>query len=224
MTNTRSRALVFLAALVAATTLTSPVRASPILDPIGDNFGTMTHDITSFSGEIIGSPNVVRFTIDFAGPISPASALAADSIVGYIDIDTDRNPLTGNTFPNVTAVTGIPFDLGSEVYVDLFSELINPGFVDVLDATSFALLGSVPITYSSSSLTFDVPVAFLGGNQVVNYAIVVGDLFSANDVAPNGPTPATTTPQPGTLALFALAGLAMTGHAWRRRRNGLVIV
>src|SRR5262249_40517050 len=66
-----------------------------IADPVGDTFGSgpVQLDITSI--DAVGAAGTLTFTLTFANTISPASSAAANSIFGFIDIDVDRNPLTG---------------------------------------------------------------------------------------------------------------------------------
>src|SRR5438552_1673295 len=68
-------------------------------DPTGDAFfgfgsGPVLHDITSVSGA--GDAATLCLTVDFAGPVAPADARSTQSVLGYIDFDTDANSGTGS--------------------------------------------------------------------------------------------------------------------------------
>ena len=67
----------------------SSALATPVPDPVGDTFGAgaVKPDITSINATPSGA--TVIFSVTYAGAISPASAFAANSIVGFIDIDAD---------------------------------------------------------------------------------------------------------------------------------------
>ena len=211
--------------------------AVPIVDPTGDTFNTGTIDITSTNAALSGS-NIV-FTVTFAGNISAASAFAANSVVGFIDIDTDRNSATGGTAPWGVAVIGgnswinffippnpgtpsIPgptANLGDEFYIDLGSELFHPGLVDVVTTSTNLPVGTVAIAYGASSLSLSVPLSLLGGDDgVLNYGLIVGDLNAPTDRAANGATPLTSAaiPEPFTLALL---GLGLFGIGFSRRKK-----
>ncbi len=194
-----------------------------LIDPTGDTFGSqpIQQDITNYNAVFNYGANTIQFTVNFDGAISPASAFAPNSVVGFVEIDTDRNPATGNTSPLVNAFAGPPpFNLGSEVLVDVGSEAFHPGLVDVLDSTTFALLGQVPITFGPNGFGFDLSVnGLLGGNWIVNYALVFGTFLEPTDRAPNGATPAQSVPEPTSLLLFGFAGTAAVCYGWKRRRR-----
>jgi hypothetical protein len=86
----------------------------------------------------------------------------------------------------------------------------------------FIFIGTVPVMFSPTSLSVTVPLALLGGDDgLVNYDAIIGVLDEPTDLAPNGPTPATSAfiPEPATIGLFAAAFIVM-GVIRRRRRPG----
>lgn len=204
-----------------------PVTAGPIInpDPLGDTFaGSTGPDIISISADTAENPGFSTITVRFAGPITPPSAFAPNSVVGYIDIDVDRNAATG-TNPSLTTLFGgpPPFNLGAEFSISLFAELFNPGFVDITDGTGAIPLATVPVTFFSDGFTVLVPNSLLGSSEPnfqFNYAGVFGDFLSPSDRVPNGANPLSSsfsTPEPATLAVFGFLGLATLGYTRRRK-------
>jgi len=176
--------------------------------------------------------------VTFAGPIAPASAFAPNSLVGYIDLDTDANPATGgdspwggpvpggnswiNFFVNQGTVPPPLIALGDELFVDLFSEALNPGFVDVRRTSDSGLAGQVAIAYGANSFSFFLPDALLPPGSVANfnYGILVGTFAEATDRAPNGSVPAQVeVPEPATLTLCGIVSAGMIGWYWRRHKR-----
>jgi hypothetical protein len=218
---TRKHLTHLLVALAVALLACTPAVAD-IIDPTGDTFGVGSPqiDITRYNGDtgkVFGS---VVFTMSFAGPIAPASAFAPNSVTGFIDIDTDRNPKTGATpFINQFGPPP-PIKLGDEFFVDLGSEQFHPGLVDIVDANTNIPTGQAPITFGPNNLSITVPLSLLGNVnplQPFNFGIIVGTFNEATDRAPNGAEPAQTVPEPGTIALFGLL-LTGAGVVFRRRK------
>src|SRR5712692_5687850 len=83
-------------------------RADFLQDPVGDTFGkgAVQHDITSYIALSDPSKTQTIFIVNFNDTILPASSFAARSLVGYIDIDTDRNAATGGNKPWGQQLTG----------------------------------------------------------------------------------------------------------------------
>jgi hypothetical protein len=212
------------ALLLAASTAS----ADPILltDPVGDTFGKgpIQHDITTYGTITDLTSRTVTFIVNFAGPIAAPSANAPNSVVGFIDIDADRNPATGNTSPFVNSFAGPPpFSLGSEFSLSLFSEVFHPGSVDFTTGTG-TLIGQAPITFNPTGFTIVAPLSFFAPftSGDFNFAVVVGTLLESTDRAPNGATPAESfiIPEPATLALFAAGLIGLCGCRWRRKHTG----
>src|SRR5215471_6612894 len=94
-TMNRYRPCLLAAVLLAAAS--GPALAGPVYsDPVGDTFpGNPTGpDVTGISADTFVNPGFATFGVQFAGPISPPSAFAPNSVTGIIDIDIDRNPAT----------------------------------------------------------------------------------------------------------------------------------
>jgi hypothetical protein len=226
--------------VIAATALAallwtgSVAQAAPILDLAGDTFNTGTIDI--LSTEVLFSGGIFTTTISFAAPVAAPSAFAPNSLVGFMDLDTDKNAATGGTAPWFGAVTGgnnwinffIPPNpgtptipgpttaLGDEFYVDLGSELLHSGLVELRNTSANALVANIAISYLGTSVRYSFSSALLGGATSLNYGLLVGDFAAPTDRAPNGVNPVSSqaVPEPGSIALFGL-GLGLIARRLR---------
>lgn len=157
-------------------------------DPSGDTFGFGSNklDIKSVKGSVKGE-NLV-FKADFFNQIAAPSTGLSESVVGYIDLDLDQNSATGQpSFQSFNAPPGQQGGpLGSEVFIDLYSEQFNPGFVNLVDRTTFNTIGQAPISYGNDSFEIQVPLDLLNDDGALNYSTVLGN-FSAGltDAAPD---------------------------------------
>jgi hypothetical protein len=156
-------------------------------DPQGDMFGVGSNqpDIQSVSGTLSGD-NLI-FSMNFFTPVVAPSTGSSQAIGGYLDLDLDQNASTGApSYQSIFAPSGQKGGLlGDEALIDLFSEQLHPGFVDVLDRSSFTSLGLAAITYGSNSLQIQVPLSVLGDDGALNYGAVIGTFSQPTDAAPN---------------------------------------
>jgi hypothetical protein len=229
-----------LAFLLAAACGPSTALPAVFADPAGDTFGPpgVHHDITSVSASANGT--TLTFTVSFAGPISAPSSSAANSVVAFIDLDTDQNAATGGTGSfggpvvggnsEINFLIGIPLVpgptvlLGDEYYVDLLFEQNHPGLADIVRTSDNTSVGTIPIAYAASAFTVAIPLSSIGNdNGLVNFAVVVGTINDPTDRAPGGDQPLASTieqsviPEPASLTIWSLAALTL-GLAHRRRR------
>ncbi len=208
---------------LAAMAILAPAARADFIDPAGDTFGAgaVQIDLTTVEGDVTGLTQTT-FTLNFAGPISAASAAAANSVIGFVELDLDLNAGTGVT-PLINGFSPAPpISLGVELYIDLGSEIGHAGLVDVFDASN-TLVATVGISYTPTSLTFSIPFVGTGPGGEANYGIVVGTFLESTDRAPNGETPAQTIgrdgviPEPASVVLLGLGVLGLGVYGLRRR-------
>jgi hypothetical protein len=185
-------------------------------DPAADTFGApdVAHDIARI--DTLVSSFGVTFLVDFYGSIAPASAFATNSVVGFVDIDIDQNPLTGTESNKNRLSPSGRVDLGIEFLIDLFSERFHAGQVEVVDTSTMQPVGMAPVAYAIQSLSIDVPRELFGGDTLLNYGLIVGDYLDMSDEAPNDGV-AFTIPEPSWLISLLIGGFlqAFCGRIFR---------
>ena len=194
--------------------------------PLGPAFGS-DPQLALTDGTVSNDGTNLSITLNFSTPIAPPSAFAANSVFGYIFLDTDQSQLTGSTLGQLDSALGlglgqippgqIPNGLGIDYVVDLDS--VNgsvPGQVDVLSATSLNTLASVPISYSSLSLSLTIPIADLTDPVPVDSSVFFGAIIGN----PGGPTDTLLgVPEPPSLVLSIPAVAFVGWYLWARRRS-----
>lgn len=187
-------------------------RADIILDPQGDAvalFGIPgpVPDLKSMEHSVIGPDLYVR--LDFFNPIAAPSAVLPNSVVGYIEFDTDQNNLTG-TLPE-QFFWGFPTPyFGIDYYVDLFTEEDHAGTVEILDAFD-VVTGTADITYGADFLELLIPLTHLGGDDgMLDATALIGTFAQPTDALHD-------VPAPGTLLLTLLPGLLALRRLRRAR-------
>jgi hypothetical protein len=175
-------------------------RASSIVsDPIGDTLTAGYPDVISVQATF--DNELLTFVVDFDDVIFPLSALTpstipTNTILPFIDIDTDQNPATGFT-PVTSRLTPSfgypPVSLGDE-----FS--ISPGgaqgptdaYVRNSELGNLAFIVPDAFSFSSHSFSLTVPLALLADDGLANYSVfvfggVAGPADRARPMAPFQP-------------------------------------
>jgi hypothetical protein len=178
------------------------------------------------------------FTLTFANPtIEGPSSGNADSVYGFINMDTDNKAATGvtgmflddNSFePGFGRYS--PSSLGIDAVINLTSEGDPlhgaPGLVDLVSANGFTPIDTVSVTYANqtgatpSTLTIAIPLSVFSNNQITlldtgNFSVAVGNANNATDFLPS----ASAVPEPGATLLLA-SGLSVSAIAAGRLRRG----
>ena len=147
-------------------------------DPMGDaqnTFGAGPPLLDIATVSVTYDATTLYFTMTFFTPISPPSASMPDSVGGTLEFDTDQNAATGGTpLQNVFSPPFASLSAGWEFEIDLFSETIHPGMVDILDSTFF-VVGTVPIVYGPTSFSGEIPLSMLGNDDgIVDFTTIIG--------------------------------------------------
>lgn len=207
-TSTGRRYKLWGAALIATILvplLPAPAVGIPITsDPADDTFGApkVAHDIALIDSQV--SPTAITFSVEFYDAIAPPSAFAANSVVGFLDIDTDQNASTGSQSNTSRFDSDHSSQLGIEFHVDLFSERFDPGMAEVVDTSTMEVVGTVPVVFGFDRFTLEVPLELLADDGLVNYSFIAGDFQDMSDRVPNSGF-ASTIPEPATVTLWILA-------------------
>jgi hypothetical protein len=155
--------------------LAQPLPAAPVFplveDPVGDHAtspGNPVVDIDFVEGGTDGTVMTLRITL------SPETNMS--QVTGFIDLDTDQNPLTG----------------GQGTGVDFFLDLPLGGPVNVVDVRSNIPVGTVPPVVTGQVLELTVPLALLGGDDGrMDLGLALGNVPEFTDEAftrlPGGP-------------------------------------
>jgi hypothetical protein len=183
--------------------------AAPIFaDPQGDTFGgnPVRHDIALLDSEV--DADSVLFRIAFFDPISPPSAMAINSVTGFIDIDIDQDSTTGATSKKSQFSPNGPSGLGTEFFVNLSTERFTPGMAQVVNSVTNLPVGTAELVFDERQVDIVVPRSLFGGDSVLDYGVIVGGFIDVSDEAPNfGQGVASTIPEPtgSTTVLMAVA-------------------
>ncbi len=211
-----------------------PARAGLVPDPTGDTFNTGTIDITGTEINVVGG--TVNVTLKFAAAVAAPSAFAPNSVVGFIDLDTNSGPggtapwggpvAGGNNWINAfvndpsSGVPGPTVALGDEFYIDLGSEAAHPGLVDIVSTATNLAVGVAPVSgYGTNMVMLSFNAGLIGYSGGLRYGVLVGDFNFATDRAPNGATGIAAVPEPSTLLLAGVAGVGALAYRARRRKQ-----
>lgn len=156
----------------------SPARATPdfnftIPDPVGDTFGLdpVQHDIVSVSGSSDGTNFVL--TVEFADTIAAPDSGSPIKLGGFVTFDTDQNLATGvNVDADIAQFCPQPLNLGAEANLAIFA--YAGGTAPLLALPGGAPITDVPITFDTTSFTAVIPLSALGGDELFNFAVLMG--------------------------------------------------
>jgi hypothetical protein len=172
----------FAAAGVLGTMLAFAMPVWAEADPVGDTFNPNAIDITDLSACQSATSLVIDVT--FAAAISPPAGdpPPSNALFGYIDLDLDANPETGNVSKLQYAPPGPGTELGIE------GTLVIPDWDPVTQTIRFERDGAederVPITFATNAVRVTVPLG-PGWAPSIHLGTIVGNFADATDVAPN---------------------------------------
>ena len=146
-----------------------------IEDPPGDALGPV--DVTRVRAGTDGA-TVATIAIDFT------IGTPMDKPVGYVFLDTDQDASTG--LPPEQLFGKPTQDIGVDYFADLFSIHDPDPVVSIIDASDFELVAAVPVGIEGQTVTFNVPLDAVGGDDgFIDTAMVLGDTNQATDWAPD---------------------------------------
>jgi subtilisin family serine protease len=155
---------------------TSGVPVMPIItDPVGDNAANV--DIVGVAAGSDGQ-SVVSMQLEFS------AATDMSSVTGYVFLDTDQDPSTGDPPDFWYGQPGQ--DVGIEYVVDLFGLQESDPVVYLVDVATYDIVASAPATVGERTVSFDLPLEAMGKDDgFINTALVVGNLNEPTDWAPD---------------------------------------
>ncbi|MCA9262199.1 MAG: hypothetical protein KDA60_00060 [Planctomycetales bacterium] len=209
--NARSPLIPFLLFLLYLASCGNRCGAAPRFeDPRNDTFNPagVSHDIAYIDS--VRSHSSLFIEIGFYNEVDPPSAFTSQSVVGFIDLDVDQNPLTGALSNKTKFSPAGPSALGVEYWVDIFSNRFHAGMAELIAAHTQSVTELVPVTFGSTSLTVEVPLNLIGDDGAVNYGVIVGNSVTMTDEARDvGQPPAYSLPEPpASIAAFAAFAVA----------------
>jgi Bacterial Ig-like domain (group 1) len=151
----------------------SVIGVNPIADPVGDRVpgaGGVPPDLIAYQGLVIDG--MVVFHMRFNQTANSSAVGGPNAVHGFIEIDIDQDPATGNT-PiiddrpgNTVTGLGIEYRIIIQLQNGLHQVSILPSGSTVYNATA---------AFSGRTITIRVPLSAFGGDDGnMNYGILVG--------------------------------------------------
>jgi hypothetical protein len=146
-------------------------------DPEGDALGVSLdqpiYDVTEVRSHVDGDTLVLRLTM-----AEGQDDLA--NLFGFLQIDADRDATTGFAFEG-EEYCGAYASFGGE-----FSIATEGGEAGLFTGVGGALIEVLVMTIVENTVTFEVPLALIGGEARVHVATVIGNTFEPTDCVPFG--------------------------------------
>lgn len=159
-------------------TITAVPTHEILSDPEGDNeFSDRENPVDVISME--GGTNGVEVT--FKAVFSPKTVIGA--VVGFVDIDADRNSATGLPPHANQWIPQTTQDLGVDYYLDLF-DLPRTGMIELVNAQNGLTMGIFPGNIQGQTLEITFPVSIIGGHSDIFIGTIFGNVDFPTDVAP----------------------------------------
>lgn len=151
--------------------LQAPDLPAIITDTLGDSTGDV--DVI----EIAGKSTEVELIM--AVKFSPGTNIVMSEAGGAVLLDLDQNSNTGKSVEEIWF--GLPTqDVGAEILLSLY-----PDKVEVRDAETSNIVSTLPVTQTTDSLSFAVPLSLLNNDEgQVNFVTIMGDKDGPTDWAP----------------------------------------
>lgn len=154
----------------------------------------------------------VRDSSDWAIRFASVSLTLVDSDVTY-SYTTSKNG--EYTFANLAAGTYMLTLLTASDAGGITSAGTIDGVADTSAITSASSISNITLTVSATGVNYDFAQYAYPSSLVTAQLLMGSDSGLQNTTAIS----TTTVPEPGTLALLAVAGLSLAGTAWRRRQR-----
>ena len=154
-------------------------------DPLGDTVQVhgFHHDLTRVVAVADDQDLVIRF--DFTQEIGPAGTGANNELVGYLDIDFDKDAATGFTAYGELLGFGT-VGIGIEGYVDLSSYSTAAGTMNMWNLQTNTTSAVAADFSKERVLVLRIPLQALGGRGDVGLSMLVGNRqWEWTDMAPS---------------------------------------
>lgn len=151
------------------------IQAADLPVIITDTLGDSTRDVDVI--EVAGKSTEAELLI--AVKFSPATDILVSEAGGAVLLDLDQNSSTGKSAEEIWF--GLPTqDVGAEILLSLY-----PDKVEVRDAETSTIVTTLPVTQSTDSLAFAVPLSLLNNDEgQINFVTIMGDKDGPTDWAP----------------------------------------